>query len=131
MNDIVMDDFQKSVANSLIRHKSILDLMTKSSEVNSRTNRAIIKAVSRCGCIRIHAERQQLPDDASLDEIPALLKSQIDGELCDNCCDVIKEEIGAQVYYIAALCDALDLNLYDVLQEQYEKIKTLGKFSLL
>lgn len=131
MNDIVIDDFQRFVAESLIRHKSILDLITKSSESSSRVNRAIVKSVSRCGCISISANRQQIPGDASLEEIPDLLSNQIDGELCPNCRDVIKEEIGSNIYYIAAICDALDLNLYDIILQQYDKIKTLGKFSML
>lgn len=131
MQNIVIDDFQKFVAESLIRHKSILDIITKSSESSSRVNRAIVKSVSRCGCISISAEKQRLPEDASLEELPELLSSQIEGELCSNCREVIKEEIGSNIYYIAAICDALDLNFYDIILEQYDKIKTLGKYTML
>jgi len=50
--------FQKSVDQFLIQHRSILDLMTKYQESNSRVNRAIAKAVTQCGCIKIKAKKQ-------------------------------------------------------------------------
>lgn len=131
MKDIIVDDFQNFVSETLIRHKSVLDIITKSSECNSRVNRAVAKSVSRCGCIKIIAEKQRIPDNASLDEIPDVLSTQIEGKLCKNCQEVLKEEIGGSIYYLAAICDAFDLNLYDIILEQYEKIKTLGRYSML
>ena len=53
MKDIIFDDFQNSVNDSLLRHKSILDLITKYSESCSRVNRAIAKSVTNCGCLTI------------------------------------------------------------------------------
>lgn len=131
MKDIKIDDFQNFVAESLIRHKSVLDIMTKSSESNTRINRAIAKSVSRCGCISISAHKQRIPEDASLEEASNMLSTQIEGKLCNNCQEVLREEIGANIYYLAALCDALGLNFYDIIVEQYDKIKTLGKYTLL
>ena len=131
MKDIIIDDFQNFVSETLIRHKSILDILTKSSECNSRVNRAVAKSVSRCGCIKINATKQRIPDDATLDEIPDILSNQIEGELCDNCREVLKEEIGGSIYYLAAICDAFDLSLYDIILEQNDKIKTLGRYSML
>jgi hypothetical protein len=43
----------------------------------------------------------------------------------------LEQEIGTNLYYIAALCDALGLNLFDVMLEEYKKVETLGKFTLL
>lgn len=131
MKDIIIDDFQNFVSESLIRHKSILDIITKSSESNSRINRAIAKSVSRCGCISISAHKQRIPEDTPLAEASTMLSNQLEGELCINCQEVLKSEIGANIYYLAAICDALDLNLYDIILEQHDKIKTLGKFALL
>lgn len=131
MKDIIIDDFQNLVAESLIRHKSILDTITKSSESNSRINRAVAKSVSRCGCISISAHKQRIPDDTPLSEASKMLSYQIEGKLCSNCQDVLKSEIGANIYYLAAICDALGLNLYDIILEQYDKIKTLGKYTML
>ena len=131
MNDIIVDDFQKIISESLIRHKSILDLMTKSSESNSRVNRAIAKSVSRCGCINISAHKQRIPDNVSLADASNTLSYQIEGKLCDNCQEVLQKEIGSDIYYLAAICDALGLNLHDIIMDQYDKLKTLGKFTML
>lgn len=131
MKDMIVDDFQNAVSESLLRHKSIVDIITKLSESSSRINRAVAKSVTNCGCISIDAHKQEIPDGISLDEVSDLLKYQIEGTLCDNCREVLEEEIGTNLYYLASLCDALDLNLFDVLIKEYDKIRTLGKFSLL
>lgn len=129
MKDIILDDFQESVAESLIRHRSIIDIMTKFNESNARVSRALAKSVTACGCVSVSAHKQKLPDDASLDNISGLLSYQIEGELCDNCKEVLEDEIGTNVYYLAALCDSLGINLFDAIIKRYDKLQTLGKFS--
>lgn len=131
MKDIIVDDFQNFVSDSLIRHKSILDIITKMNESSSRVNRAVAKSVSRCGCISISAHKQVIPKDTALEDASNMLSNQIEGKLCDNCKEVLRDEIGTNIYYLAAVCDALGLNLYDIILEQYDKIKTLGKFTML
>jgi hypothetical protein len=131
MKDIMVDDFQNSVEESLIRHKSIIDIMTKLSESTSRVNRALAKSVTNCGCVKIDAHKQNISDGASFDDISKILNYQIEGKLCDNCIEVLEDEIGSNLYYLAALCNALEINLFDVLLKEYDKIKTLGKFSML
>ncbi len=59
-NNSVCKDFQNEVSKSLIRHKSILDIMTKLDEYNARINRAVAKSVTSCGCISIDAKKQNL-----------------------------------------------------------------------
>lgn len=130
MSDIILDDFQNSVSESLIRHRSIIDIMTKFNESNARVNRALAKSVTTCGCIGVSAHKQKLPDDASLENISDLLSYQVEGELCDNCKEVLEDEIGTNIYYLAALCDALGINLFDAIIKRYDKLKTLGKFTM-
>lgn len=131
MKDTIVDDLQNSISESLIRHKSIIDLMTKLSESSSRINRALAKSVTNCGCISISAHKQRIPDDASLENISNHLSHQIEGKLCNNCREVLEEEIGNNVYYLAALCDAVGINLFDVMLKEYNKVETLGKFTML
>lgn len=134
MKDVIFDDFQNIVTESLIRHKSILDILTKLQESEARLNRAIAKSVTSCGCLEINAKKQELPDDlpddVTLDQLHNLMQSHISGELCDNCREVLERELGNNFYYIASLCNVLDLNLYDVLLKEYNKLKVLGKYSL-
>ncbi|MFD3155590.1 DUF1573 domain-containing protein [Haloimpatiens sp. FM7330] len=131
MKDIIFDDFQNSVSESLLRHKSILDIMTKLQESEARINRAIAKSVTNCGCIQIEAGRQKLPND-SIDNknLQNYLETHIKGEMCENCREVLEKEIGNNFFYLFSLCNTLDLNLYDILLKEYNRINTLGKFSL-
>jgi hypothetical protein len=130
MKDIIFDSFQNDVSESLLRHKSILDILTKYTESSCRINRAVAKAVTNCGCIEINAKKQCLPnDDNSLEDLSNCLKTHLDGCLCDNCREVIEREIGNNLFYLTSLCNALDINLYDVLLKESDKMNTLGKFT--
>lgn len=129
MKDIIFDDFQNSVNESLIRHKSILDALTKYSESTARVNRAIAKAVTNCGCLEIKAKKQNLSQDDTLAEISDCLDTHLQGKICDNCRDVIEREIGNNLFYLTSLCNDLDISLYDVLLKEHDKISTLGKFT--
>lgn len=129
MKDIIYDTFQNSVNDSLLRHKSILDIMTKYTESSARVNRAIAKAVTNCGCIEISAKKQNLPVDDSLDKMCDCLESHIQGQLCENCREVIEREMGNNLFYLTSLCNDLEVNLYDVLLKENDKINTLGKFT--
>lgn len=131
MKDIIFDDFQNSVDDSLLRHRSILDIMSKYTESTARVNRAITKAVTNCGCIKINADKQNLlNDNMSMDELNSCLQSHISGKLCDNCREIIEKEMGNNLFYLTSLCNALGVNLYDILLNEYDKINTLGKFTM-
>ena len=101
MKDIIFDDFQNSVDDSLLRHRSILDIMSKYTESTARENRAITKAVTNCGCIKINADKQTLlNDNMSMDELNSCLQSHISGKLCDNCREIIEKEMGNNLFYL-------------------------------
>lgn len=130
MKDIIFDNFQNNVSESLLRHKSILDIMTKYSESSARVNRAIAKAVTNCGCVEINAKKQNLHEENEiLNEFDYTLESHLNGTLCDNCRDIIESEIGNELFYLTSLCNSIDINLYDVLIKEQNKIDTLGKFT--
>ncbi len=133
MKDVIFDDFQNSVDESLLRHRSILDIMTKLQESGARINRAVAKTVTNCGCIEVQTQKQQLPGNTNIDNIDDLknfLNPQIQGNLCDSCRGVVENEIGNNLFYLASLCNLLGLNLYDIFLKEYDKIDTLGKYSL-
>lgn len=130
MKDIIFDNFQNNVNESLLRHKSILDIITKYSESSARVNRAVVKAVTNCGCVEINAKKQNLHEENEiLDEFNYSLESHLNGCICDNCRDVIEREIGNNIFYLTSLCNSIDINLYDVLLKEQDKIDTLGKFT--
>lgn len=127
--NINCNDFQEMTSNVLIRHKSILDIITKLDEYNARINRAVIKSVTSCGCISIDAKKQEYNSE-SLEELKKSLKSHLEGELCEVCSEKIEEEIGSYLFYLAALCDTLEINLSDILNNEYDNLKTLGIYNL-
>lgn len=134
MKDVIFDDFQNAVDNSLLRHKSILDIMSKLQESEGRINRAVIKSVTNCGCVKINGSKQKTLDeediDVNIESLRKCLKTQLDGNLCENCREIVSSEIGNNLFYLTALCNVLDLNLYDILLKEYDKINTLGQYSL-
>lgn len=124
------DQFQSLVKTLLIRHQSILDILSKGSETSARVNRAVVKAVTNCGCLQVDAHKKQIPEDANLLDLKELLDSQTKGLLCDNCRDIIETEFGKQLFYIAALANTLDISLSDVLKKEQKKLSTLTIFNL-
>ncbi|MCB2290326.1 DUF1573 domain-containing protein [Clostridium sp. CS001] len=133
MKDLIFDSFQNSVDESLLRHRSILDIITKLQESEARVNRAVIKSVTNCGCINIDAKKQYIPaniEDLNLDTLGASLDTHMQGKLCENCREVLEKELGNNLFYITSLCNLLDLNLYDILLKEYDKISTLGKYTM-
>lgn len=134
MKDIIFDDFQNAVNESLLRHRSILDILTKLQESEARVNRAVAKSITNCGCLEI--DNSGRPDvesekiiDAELENIKQCMHSQISGKLCDSCREVVEREIGNNMFYLSSLCNLIDINLYDILLKEYDKINTLGNFS--
>ena len=130
MKDLLCDQFQSSVDEVLTRHKSILDILSKLQETSSRVNRAVIKSVTSCGCIQIDASIQEVPEDIDYKDNKSFMNDHLNGEICDVCKEKIAQEIGRNLFYIAALSNSLDINLYDVLINECNKIEALGEFSL-
>ena len=133
MKDCIFDNFQNSVDESLLRHRSILDIITKLQESEARVNRAVVKSVTNCGCIKIEAKKQYTPDDIddlNLDTLGASLDTHMEGALCESCREVLERELGNNLFYTTSLCNLLDLNLYDIILKEYDKINTLGKYNM-
>lgn len=124
-------EFQKHAENLQLRNKSILDIVTKLDEQVSMLNRAVFKSVTHCGCIEINASQQVFLDNLTLEENQENLKTHIEGELCPKCQDKIEEEIGDVLFYLASMCNALDLDLDDIMKQKLRNLKTLGIYNLL
>ena len=124
------DHFQDTVSSLLIRHQSILDILSKRQETSARVNRAVVKAVTNCGCLGVEARKKPLPENVSLRDLKELLSSHLEGTLCDNCRDIIETELGKELFYIAALANTLGISLADVIKKEEKKLSTLTIFNL-
>lgn len=127
--DDICKDFQNSISEVLVRHKSILDIITKMDEYNARINRAVVKAVTNCGCISIEAKKQNFTGE-SYKDLPESLDNHLRGEICEQCKEVLDLEMGSYLFYITALCDTLGMDLSEIVKHEYERNKTLGMFNL-
>lgn len=130
MPDLQCQEFQQTVASFLLRHQSILDILSKSQEANSRVNRAVTKAVTACGCLKVCAEKQPLTQEASISDLKNLFSNHLQGTLCENCADIIMDEIGKSLFYYTALCNTLGLNLQEIMEKENKKLSTLGRFNM-
>jgi hypothetical protein len=130
LKDLLCDEFQNTVSELLIRHQSILDVLSKLQEASARVNRAVTKSVTSCGCIKVSAEKRKVPENISISELKGYVDSHLNGELCPNCQEIVEAEIGRSLFYVAALCNHLDLNLYDIFIKEQKKLSTLRFFNL-
>ena len=126
----VVGDFQETVSAVLIRHRSILDCLSKYQESTARVNRSVIKTVTDCGCISIIANKKQYPPMDSLKDCAKYMDSHIKGKMGEHCREVIAEEIGKHLFYLTALCNTLDYKLEDLFELEHNRINTLGHFML-
>jgi hypothetical protein len=130
MKETTLDSFQFAVSELLVRNKSILDEMSKIQDSNARINRTISKAVTQCGCIKINASKQDYPEDIEYTKIKDYMSSHLEGKLCSNCRDILEKDIGRHLFYLTTICNNLDLNLYDIILKESERLRLFGKFNL-
>ncbi|SET02025.1 DUF1573 domain-containing protein [Anaerobranca gottschalkii] len=130
MRDIDCKTFQDKVDELLVRHRSILDVLSKFQESNARVNRSVVKAVTNCGCLNITASKKDLPPDIDLEQMKNFMETHLEGELCDSCKEIIEMELGNNLFYLVSLCNLLNLDLSEILKKEYGKISILGKFNL-
>lgn len=130
MKPLSCTEFQATVSQYTIRHRSILDILSKSQDATARVNRAVTKAVTSCGCVQINASKQAAPIEISLRDWRNYVDTHLQGQLCEDCRDIIETELGRLVFYLAALSNTLGLNLDQVISKENERIRTLNIFNL-
>jgi hypothetical protein len=121
--------FQEKVNELLVRHRSVLDVLSKYQESNARVNRAVAKTVTNCGCLSIKAQRQPIPEGTELKQLPEFTRTHIDGRVCDSCREVLETELGNNLFYLVALCNILDLDIGTVMAKEFDKVSLLGRFN--
>lgn len=122
--------FQEAVSQYLIRHKSVLDVLSKLQEASTRVNRSVAKAVTSCGCIEVNAAKQELPSEITYWEMKQYMATHVQGSLCEQCKEVLEAELGRNLFYLAALCDLFSLDFCDVIDGERKRIAALGVFNL-
>ncbi|MGM1049701.1 hypothetical protein SAMN05661091_0455 [Paenibacillus uliginis N3/975] len=122
--------FQDQVSELLLRHRSLLDVLSKNGQSNASVNRAVTKAITECGCIELHATKQTFDMGADLEQAKELAGTHVDGHLCENCREAISSELGRNLFYMSAMANLLDIQLDEVVVKESQKCSTLGLFNL-
>ncbi|WP_270167841.1 DUF1573 domain-containing protein [Paenibacillus sp. SYP-B4298] len=130
MSTPTLEHLQQQVSELLLRHRSLMDVMSKYGQTGATVNRAVTKAVTECGCIQLQARKQNFPNDTDLQEAKSNVENHLSGELCEVCRDTVKDELGRNLFYMSALCNLLEINLNDVVDHETQKCATLGLFKL-
>jgi len=130
MPNLAYDSFQETVGEFLVRHRSIIDVLSKLQESSARVTRAIATAVTACGCVEITAHRQEIPDDASFQRLKDFMDTHLNGDLCEGCREIIETELGQNLFYLAALCGLLGLKMEEILSKERDRVSALGPYSL-
>ncbi len=128
--NFVLDEFQSTVSELLIYNRSILDTLAKVQETSAKLHWSVIKSVTRCGCIEIKASKTDIPSEATLADLKQILDSHVKGELCESCREYIGKSVGRLLFYTTAVCNLLDLNIYDILLNEQKQMKMLGYYNL-
>ena len=123
MSDLKSEDFQKKVSHLIIRNQNVIDILTKCQSACSKICRSSVKTATGCGCLKINVEKKLSP--ISSEELTG-----ISGSLCPDCKDIIENEIGEMLFYIAGLCNAMGLSMRDIMKKEIKNIEVLGKYSL-
>ncbi|WP_339274804.1 DUF1573 domain-containing protein [Paenibacillus sp. FSL W8-0426] len=125
-----LQSFQDQVSELLLRHRSLIDVLSKTGQAGASVNRAVSKAITECGCIELHATKQKYAPGRNIAQNTPLLETHVEGELCENCKEVISSELGRNLFYMSALCNLLNISMEDVVESESQKCSTLGMFNL-
>ncbi|CAH0120768.1 MULTISPECIES: DUF1573 domain-containing protein [unclassified Paenibacillus] len=130
MSAPTLQSFQDQVSELLLRHRSLLDVLSKYGQTNASVNRSVVKAVTECGCIELNAKKQFYAEDVDMEQAKQDLKSHLSGELCEHCKEIVTAELGKNLFYMSALCNLLEISMDDVVANESSKCSTLGYFNL-
>ena len=117
LKDVFAVDFQTAVETYLDRNRNILDTLSKYTVASARLERAIVKASTQCGCIAVSSTAPRST-------------SGITGTLCDNCREVIEQELGETLFFLTAAASSLGLSIYDAMLSEKQALSLLGNYSL-
>lgn len=128
MSEKQSEDFQKKVSNLIVRNQNILDILTKCQNSCGKICRSTVKTATGCGCLKIVGEKSL--SVFSDEDFAGKTNSGTKGNLCPECRDIIENEIGEMLFYIAGLCNALGLSIKDIMKKEIKNVEVLGKYSL-
>ena len=124
MESLILEEFQYMIDQQIRRNGSLIDMLTKLETSGGKLNRALVKAVTHCGCISLDLKRK------CTDCSDAKGRAKISGTLCEGCREEVERAMGEHLFYLTAMLSPLDLSLYDLFLGEAQRQKMLGKYNL-
>ncbi|MBC7105694.1 MAG: DUF1573 domain-containing protein, partial [Firmicutes bacterium] len=56
--------------------------------------------------------------------------THLSGSICPSCREAVETEMGSLLFYLAALCNLLQINLYDILVKEQRRLDLLHVYNL-
>jgi hypothetical protein len=103
MKDLICDEFQNVWVDLLIRHRSVLDILSKLSEANSRVTRAVTKAITTVAASLFKLKRPRSRSMLILLRNWASIWTITCAGVCPNCEEVVISENGQAVVLLGRL----------------------------
>lgn len=60
MSTLSLQAFQDQVSELLLRHRGLIDVLSKTGQAGASVNRAVSKAITECGCIELHRHQTEI-----------------------------------------------------------------------
>jgi hypothetical protein len=130
MSSLTLKEFQDQVSELLLRHRSLLDVLSKFQQTGAAVNRAVVKSITECGCVEVNASKQAYSPELTLEQAKQILETHMSGTPCEHCREVISAELGRNLFYMSALGNLLGLDLQETVEDESKKCSTLGLFTL-
>jgi hypothetical protein len=104
---------QHLVSQYLIRHRSILDVQSKLNESTAP-----------------HLPRARQGSLHGLGDLRGFLSTHLQGEPCERCREILEDEIGTTLFYLAVLCYVTGLDLDTAIRKERDRVSALGVYHL-
>ena len=102
ISSLTLKQFQDQVLELLLRHRSLLNVLLKFQQSGAAANRSVVKSITECGCIQVHAAKQEYHPEMTLDEAKDVLRTHVSGHLCEQCIEVVSSELGRYFLHVCA-----------------------------
>ena len=118
-----LDRLQQAIKKYYHRNKGIMDTLSKLNVATAKTQRAVIKTATQCGCTEIFVTKQPPGFNGEAE-------SMLVGSVCPSCRETLEKNMGDVLFYLISLMMLTGTDTETVVTEQIRQMEWLGKFNL-
>ena len=122
---------QEKADEYLILNPAVLQILFQINHANMQLQQAALRASNHCGCIHLTTAKPDLPKEATWQDLKNKPTGDELNQLCPECKGLIKDKMGRILFYLAALGNAFDISLDDVIDQEISHLDLLGYFMIM